>query len=87
MVDLAEEVIESITPQGGRKGQSEKLLAATDLQSRIWVLVQRQYRVLWQHGALIFGHEVSEFVPPLGTRTRRGGKRDEAPVTPDSPSP
>jgi len=46
--------------------------------------VLRQQRVLWQHGAMIFGPAVFDFVPTLGARGRRNSKREQGPVAPEN---
>ncbi len=68
MVKRANALLALAKKVGARSHAAEAYHQALEVQSRIWKLVQRQHEVLWIHGTQVFGREVDEFVPPLGSR-------------------
>lgn len=67
MVQRAKALLAVVKPTSLRRtndGYAEQL----DLQARVWTLLVRQYERLWKDGAFLYGREVDEYVPALGSR-------------------
>ena len=47
---------------------------------RVWTLLVRQYERVWKDGAFMYGRQVDEFVPPLGSRVVVKHKADPVPA-------
>jgi len=67
MVERATAVL-AVTKPSDVPRERAALDAAMDAQSRVWALVSRQHEEVWRYAALLYGRQVDELVPPLGSR-------------------
>ena len=67
MVVRAKALLAVVKPTGLRRA-NHALDQHLDMQARVWTLLVRQYERVWKEGAFIYGREVDQHVPPLGSR-------------------
>ena len=85
MVEQAHALIAAVRPVESHRRSSEARKQAISMQSAIWTLVLRQYELLWQQGAMIFGMAVGDALPVLGARVYHSSKQPVV-VPPVGPS-
>lgn len=78
----AQQLLTLVRPADRRRRVSVTLTKALDTQARVWTLFVRQHDLLWQDAVRIFGRQVDEHVPALGSRvvSKRKAKRPAEPV-------
>ena len=84
MVDQAHALLAAVRPVESHRRSSQARKQAIVLQSALWSLVLREYELLWQQGAMIYGMQVGDALPVLGARVRHMNK---APVIATPPQP
>jgi len=68
MTANAQTTLAVATPTGRRRRPNIVLVKALDTQARVWTLFVRQHDLLWQDAVRIFGRQVDDHVPRVGSR-------------------
>lgn len=73
--DLGAKLLGLLKPEHARKPRNPAAAAAIDVRDRLWTLFDRTWeRNVWCAGAWLFGRDVENHIPLLGTRVRSAKK-------------
>ena len=84
---LGHELLQAIRPDGARATASPAAAAASEARDRLYSLLLERYTDLRRAGFYLYGEEVDDKVPLLGSRKGRGAAVSEEPADPPAPAP
>ena len=85
--DVGAKLLSLLKPEHARKPASQQQQDAMVTRDRMWTLFEQTWeRNVWRAGAWLFGREVGEHIPLLGTRVR-ASRKPVAPAPSPTPSP
>lgn len=83
---LGHELLQAIRPDGARATASPAAAAATEARDRLYSLLLMRYTDLRRAGFYLYGEEVDDKVPLLGSRKGRSAAALEEPADPPPPA-